>query len=91
MCWLVDIVDHRPFGGTCNHSVLVDTLLETKETAEVINLFGFAMRSGLIADALRYATFTYPLAASDIVLFMLRDYDDELSISRELQRWYSHV
>lgn len=36
------------------------------EAAEVINLFGFAMRSGLTADALRYATFAYPTAASDI-------------------------
>lgn len=36
------------------------------EASEVINLFGFAMRSGLTADALRYATFAYPTAASDI-------------------------
>ncbi|MCA1779721.1 MAG: NAD(P)/FAD-dependent oxidoreductase [Xanthomonadaceae bacterium] len=36
------------------------------EAAEVINLFGFAMRSGLTADAIRHATFAYPTAASDI-------------------------
>lgn len=47
-------------GGTGNHTVLVDSLLETKETAEVINPFGFARPSGLIADALRYTTFAYP-------------------------------
>ncbi|MDT8322140.1 MAG: NAD(P)/FAD-dependent oxidoreductase [Xanthomonadales bacterium] len=36
------------------------------EASEVINLFGFAMRSGLSADAIRHATFAYPTAASDI-------------------------
>ncbi len=36
------------------------------DAAEVINLFGFAMRSGLGAGAIRHATFTYPTAASDI-------------------------
>ncbi|MDZ4367102.1 MAG: NAD(P)/FAD-dependent oxidoreductase [Afipia sp.] len=36
------------------------------EASEVINLFGFAMRSGLNADAIRHATFAYPTAASDI-------------------------
>lgn len=36
------------------------------DAAEVINLFGFAMRSGLTADAIRHATFTYPTASSDI-------------------------
>lgn len=36
------------------------------DAAEVINLFGFAMRSGLTADAIHHATFTYPTAASDI-------------------------
>ena len=36
------------------------------DAAEVINLFAFAMRSGLTADAIRHATFTYPTAASDI-------------------------
>ena len=36
------------------------------EAAEVINLFGFAMRSGLGADAIRHATLAYPTAASDI-------------------------
>jgi glutathione reductase (NADPH) len=36
------------------------------DAAEVINLFGFAMRSGLTAGAIRHATFTYPTAASDI-------------------------
>jgi glutathione reductase (NADPH) len=36
------------------------------DAAEVINLFGFAMRSGLTADAIRRAVFTYPTAASDI-------------------------
>lgn len=36
------------------------------DAAEVINLFGFAMRSGLGADAIRHATFAYPTAASDI-------------------------
>jgi len=36
------------------------------DASEVINLFGFAMRSGLTADAIRHATFTYPTAASDI-------------------------
>ncbi|AGG90848.1 NAD(P)/FAD-dependent oxidoreductase [Rhodanobacter denitrificans] len=36
------------------------------EAAEVINLFGFAMRSGLGAAAIRRATFAYPTAASDI-------------------------
>ncbi len=36
------------------------------DAAEVINLFGFAMRSGLDADAIRHAIFTYPTAASDI-------------------------
>lgn len=36
------------------------------DAAEVINLFGFAMRSGLTADAIRHATFAYPTAASDI-------------------------
>ena len=36
------------------------------DAAEVINLFGFAMRSGLTADAIRHATFSYPSAASDI-------------------------
>lgn len=36
------------------------------DAAEVINLFGLAMRSGLNADAIRHATFTYPTAASDI-------------------------
>ncbi|MHB8454691.1 MAG: dihydrolipoyl dehydrogenase family protein [Acidiferrobacterales bacterium] len=33
---------------------------------EVINLFGFAMRNGLGADAIRHAIFAYPTAASDI-------------------------
>jgi len=36
------------------------------DAAEVINLFGFAMRSGLGAGAIRHATFAYPTAASDI-------------------------
>lgn len=36
------------------------------EASEVINLFGFAMRSDLTADAIRHATFAYPTAASDI-------------------------
>jgi glutathione reductase (NADPH) len=36
------------------------------DAAEVINLFGFAMRSGLTAGAIRHATFAYPTAASDI-------------------------
>lgn len=36
------------------------------DAAEVINLFGFAMRSGLTAAAIRHATFAYPTAASDI-------------------------
>ena len=36
------------------------------EASEVINLFGFAMRSGLTAAAVRHATFAYPSAASDI-------------------------
>lgn len=36
------------------------------DAAEVINLFAFAMRSGLTADAIRHATFAYPTAASDI-------------------------
>ncbi len=36
------------------------------EASEVINLFGFAMRSNLTADAIRHATFAYPTAASDI-------------------------
>lgn len=36
------------------------------DAAEVINLFALAMRSGLTADAIRHATFTYPTAASDI-------------------------
>jgi glutathione reductase (NADPH) len=36
------------------------------DAAEVINLFAFAMRSGLTAEAIRHATFTYPTAASDI-------------------------
>ncbi len=36
------------------------------DAAEVINLFGFAMRSGLTDEAIRHATFAYPTAASDI-------------------------
>ncbi len=36
------------------------------DAAEVINLFGLAMRSGLTAGAIRHATFAYPTAASDI-------------------------
>lgn len=36
------------------------------DAAEVINLFGFAMRNGLDANAIRHATFAYPTAASDI-------------------------
>ncbi|TAN08227.1 MAG: NAD(P)/FAD-dependent oxidoreductase [Rhodanobacteraceae bacterium] len=36
------------------------------DAAEVINLFGLAMRSGLTAAAIRHATFAYPTAASDI-------------------------
>jgi glutathione reductase (NADPH) len=36
------------------------------EAGEAINLFGFAMRSGLTAEAIRHATFAYPTAASDI-------------------------
>lgn len=36
------------------------------DAAETINLFGFAMRSGLTADAIRHATFAYPTPASDI-------------------------
>ncbi|MEJ7747127.1 MAG: FAD-dependent oxidoreductase, partial [Luteimonas sp.] len=36
------------------------------DAAEVINLFGFAMRNGLTTDAIRHAIFTYPTAASDI-------------------------
>ncbi|WP_027492034.1 NAD(P)/FAD-dependent oxidoreductase [Rhodanobacter sp. OR444] len=36
------------------------------DAAGVINLFGFAMRSGLGADSIRHATFAYPTAASDI-------------------------
>lgn len=36
------------------------------EAAEVINLFGLAMRSGLTAADLKYATFAYPTAASDL-------------------------
>ena len=36
------------------------------EADEVINLFGFGMRSGLPADAIRHAIFAYPTAASDI-------------------------
>ena len=36
------------------------------DAAEVINLFGFAMRSGLTTAAIRHAIFSYPTAASDI-------------------------
>ncbi|PIV32195.1 MAG: NAD(P)/FAD-dependent oxidoreductase [Lysobacterales bacterium CG02_land_8_20_14_3_00_62_12] len=36
------------------------------DASEVINLFGFAMRSGLTAEAIRHAKFAYPTAASDI-------------------------
>jgi len=36
------------------------------DAAEVINLFAFALRSGLTAAAIRHATFSYPVAASDI-------------------------
>lgn len=36
------------------------------DAAEVINLFGFAMRSGLTTEAMRHGTFAYPTAASDI-------------------------
>lgn len=36
------------------------------EASEVINLFGFAMGSGLTATALRNARFAYPSAASDL-------------------------
>jgi glutathione reductase (NADPH) len=36
------------------------------DAAEVVNLFGLAMRSGLTVDAIRHATFGYPTAASDI-------------------------
>ncbi len=36
------------------------------EAGEVINLFGFAMRSVLTAAAIKHATFAYPRAASDI-------------------------
>lgn len=36
------------------------------EAGEVINLFGFAMRSGLTTAAIKHATFAYPSAASDI-------------------------
>lgn len=36
------------------------------EASEVINLFGFAMRSGLTATDLKSATFAYPTAVSDI-------------------------
>ncbi len=36
------------------------------DASETINVFAFAMRSGLNADALRHATFAYPTAASDI-------------------------
>ena len=36
------------------------------EASEVINLFGFAMRNGLTAAAVKHATFAYPSAASDI-------------------------
>lgn len=36
------------------------------DASEVINLFGFAMRSGMTAADLKYATFAYPTAASDI-------------------------
>lgn len=36
------------------------------EASEVINLFGFAMRSGQTATALRNARFAYPSVASDI-------------------------
>ncbi|MGH8647300.1 MAG: dihydrolipoyl dehydrogenase family protein [Gammaproteobacteria bacterium] len=36
------------------------------EASEAINLFGFAMRSGLTAAAIKQATFAYPSAASDI-------------------------
>ena len=36
------------------------------EAAEVINLFGLAIRSGLTAADLKYATFAYPTAASDL-------------------------
>jgi len=36
------------------------------DAAEVINLFGFAMRSGLTTAAIRHAIFAYPTAASDI-------------------------
>ena len=36
------------------------------EAGEVINLFAFAMRSGLAAAAITHATFAYPSVASDI-------------------------
>ncbi len=36
------------------------------EASEVINLFGFAMRSGLTTAAIKHASFAYPTAASDI-------------------------
>ena len=36
------------------------------EASEVINLFGFAMRNGLTAAAVKHAIFAYPSAASDI-------------------------
>jgi glutathione reductase (NADPH) len=36
------------------------------EASEVINLFAFAMRSGLTATSIKQATFAYPSAASDI-------------------------
>ena len=36
------------------------------EAAEVINLFGMAIRTGLTASDLKYATFAYPTPASDL-------------------------
>ncbi len=55
----------RPSWRTAQNRVLGAHVVGP-EAAEVVNLFAFAMRSGLKARDLKYAKFVYPTAASDL-------------------------
>ena len=69
--WKVAVVDHRPYGGYIGFefahiAARAGAHVVGPEAAEIVNLFGLAMRTGLKAGDLAHATFAYPTGASDL-------------------------
>lgn len=77
--WSVAVIDHLPFGGTCQlrgcdpkkvlvgAAEVIDHARRMRgKSEEVINIFALAIRKGLTADDLKTTIFAYPTGASDI-------------------------